>query len=247
MCQPVDRPPNVAHPTMCAPLYSLSCRREREHSTCSWRDACRPACSEIIVELEKLIERLPRDAAPRRPAVDAKLPSSPPRAWNRIKGWGSMLALRRLKSRDCSMGKSRRPSLEGVDSGPLALVGGGEGTHVGGRPRSGSVDSLQAIDAPGSRAASQRGVRAVSQRGVRPFVPSCPQDIPASPILSKPSSVAAADSPQDGRSVVGLLRKLGGPGSEGRLCKAQPLRSGRYDDGIGEGGICRSIEEAGER
>lgn len=196
--------------------------------------ACRPACSEIIPELEALIDRLPREVAPRTSAPEQKVATSPPRGWTRIKGWGSALSLRKLKGRDSSTGKLQQPSLEGV--GKIAIVGGGEGTHVGGRPRSGSAESLRALDTAASRAAS----RAASQRGTRP---AGAVDMSTSP---SPSQWGAEAAEPQGLS--GLLRMLGGPGSDSRPCKAQPGRAvGRQRDGVGEGGICRSIAEFGDR
>lgn len=220
-------------------LGVCSASAESWMATCAGRDdahACRPACSDIIPELEALIDRLPREAAPRPAAPEPKAVNSPPRGWTRIKGWGSALSLRKLKGRDGSTGKLQLPSAEGV--GKIAIVGGGEGTHVGGRPRTGSVDSLRTLDTAGSRAASQRGIRPVSAA-----------DTSASPSLSQRGSRCpkGEDSPGEAQGLLGLLRMLGGPGSDSRPCKAQPGRTvGRQSDGVGEGGICRSIAEIGD-
>lgn len=170
--------------------------------------------------------------------VDAKSATSPPapRAWSRLKGIGSALSLRKLKSRDSSVSKSQHVSREGVRVPAMALVGaGGEGTHVGGRPRTASVESLQRLSSPPRHTFSQRGQRA--------------QDLAPSPSLSqRGKEFQASPSPGDSSNLTGLLRKFGVPGGDSRPVKAQPRRVGNGDsNGMGEGGICRSIAEFGEK
>eukprot|EP00892_Ulva_mutabilis_P001692 jgi/Ulvmu1/11523/UM078_0012.1 len=221
----------------------------------------RPAASEIIPQLESLIDQLPREQYPRRTpsskqlrradgtqnsskpaaqrrAANAATSRSRPR-WSKIKGWGSALSLRKGSDGDScrSASTSQQASIEGMPVGQMSLRGGGgEGTHVGGRPRSGSTDSLRQLDSTGS------ALRADKKRLPRPA---------SQPITGDnryPPARASQPGSGDVHGLLGLLGKLGGPGGHMKAAARHGRSVSRSrSGGVTDGGICRSIAEVERR